>query len=206
MSTPSQNSANVSVGYDKRWYSESGRFDICDITRTCGFIVMSHLLHQRWHRTGVFVILWWESRRWVVGSVKWRHGLVCVMLSGGKIEQTDPECRTERTCREPLSPKWIPVDVLVSLRNQLRVSDLCVFAVSASGLPCTENIRCGYLCVRQSAATCACQCQWGTSDSRYRRTAEFYRHGQIPPHWYHCLLLSTRLLSVYWVLTIKFSV
>ena len=129
--------------------------------------------------------LWWESRRWVVDSVKWRHGLVCIMVSGGKIRQTDPECQTERTCREPLKPKWIPVDVLASLGNQLRVSDLCVFAVSAIGLPCTENIRCGYLCVRRSAATCACwlsQCQWETSDSRYRQTAEFYRHGRIPPH------------------------
>ena len=131
--------------------------------------------------------MWWESRRWVVGSVKWRHGLVCIMVSGAKIGQTNSECRTERWCREPLSPKWTPVDVLASLRNQLRVSDLCVFAVSASSLPCTENIWCRYLCVRRSTATCACwlsQCQWETSDLQYRRTEEFFCHGWIPPQYW----------------------
>ena len=131
--------------------------------------------------------MWWESRRWAVGSVKWRPSLVCIMVSGAKIGQTNSECRTERWCREPLSPKWTPVDVLVSLWNKLRVSDLCVFAVSASSLPCTENIRCRYLCVRRSKATCACwlsQCQWETSDLRYRRTEEFFCHGWIPPQYW----------------------
>ena len=132
--------------------------------------------------------MWWESRRWVVGSVQWRHGLVCIMVSGAKIGQTDPECWTERMCREPQSPKWIPVDVLASLWNQLRVSDLCVFAVSASGLPCTANTPRGYLCVRRSAVMCArwlSQCQWEMSDSRYRGTAEFYCHGRIPPQHFN---------------------
>ena len=74
--------------------------------------------------------MWWESSRWVVGSVKWRHGLVCIMVSDAKIGQTDSECRTERWCREPLSPKWIPIDLLVSLRNQLRVWSLCICCLS----------------------------------------------------------------------------
>ena len=149
--------------------------------------------------------MWWESRRWAVGSVKWRPSLVCIMVSGAKIGQTNSECRTERWCREPLSPKWTPVDVLVSLWNKLRVSDLCVFAVSASSLPCTENIRCRYLCVRRSTATCACwlsQCQWETSDLRYRQTEEFFCHGWIPPQYWlyidlrqdlrHCLYAGLR--------------
>ena len=107
------------------------------------------------------------------------------MVSGAKIGQTDSECRTERWCREPLNPKWIPVDELASLQNQLRVSDLCVFAVSASSLPCTDNIWCRYLFVMRSMAV--------TVPVRDLWLAVQANRGVLLPR-----MNSTTILAVYW--------